>query len=66
MAVPKFKKSRSNTRSRRSTWKTQAVSLTNCKKCKSPILPHTACPICGDYKGKRYDESIRKEFAKLQ
>ena len=49
MAVPKRKTSRSNTRSRRSQWKTVAPALVACDRCKSPKLAHTACPTCGTY-----------------
>ncbi|MFI0433012.1 MAG: 50S ribosomal protein L32 [Candidatus Nanopelagicales bacterium] len=49
MAVPKRKMSRSNTRSRRSQWKTSAPTLVACERCKAPKLPHTACPECGTY-----------------
>lgn len=49
MAVPKRKTSRSNTRSRRATWKAAPVTLTTCDRCKQPKLPHTACPTCGTY-----------------
>ncbi len=49
MAVPKRKTSRSNTRHRRSQWKTVAPALSTCDRCKQPKLPHTACPTCGTY-----------------
>lgn len=49
MAVPKRKKSRSNTRHRRSQWKTQAVTLVTCPQCRDQKLPHTACATCGTY-----------------
>jgi large subunit ribosomal protein L32 len=49
VAVPKRKKSRSNTRHRRSQWKTQAVTLVSCPQCRAEKLPHTACPTCGTY-----------------
>ena len=49
MPVPKRKMSRSNTRSRRSQWKTTAPALVTCDRCKSPKLGHTACPTCGTY-----------------
>lgn len=52
MAVPKRKMSRSNTRHRRSQWKTQAPTLVTCPNplCQAKIPPHTACPECGQYK----------------
>lgn len=53
MAVPKRKMSRSNTRSRRSQWKTRAVATMPCPQCRSPKLPHAACPVCGTYNGRQ-------------
>jgi large subunit ribosomal protein L32 len=41
--------SRSNTRSRRAQWKTAAPVLVKCNQCRSPKLPHIACPTCGTY-----------------
>lgn len=49
MAVPKRKMSRANTRARRSQWKAKRVTLVGCDRCRSPKLPHTACPTCGTY-----------------
>ncbi len=51
MAVPKRKTSRSNTRHRRSAWKTTAAQLVTCANpaCRSQHLPHRACPECGQY-----------------
>ncbi|MDR1265692.1 MAG: 50S ribosomal protein L32 [Propionibacteriaceae bacterium] len=51
MAVPKRRLSRSNTRARRSQWKTAAPGLATCANpaCRAPHLPHTACPDCGQY-----------------
>lgn len=43
--------SRSNTRHRRSQWKTSAPTLVTCANpaCRQKHLPHTACPSCGEY-----------------
>ena len=49
MAVPKRRMSRSNTRSRRSQWKTVAPATSTCDRCRQPKLQHTACPTCGTY-----------------
>lgn len=56
MAVPKRKTSRSNTRTRRSQWKTTAVQLVACPTCKQPKLPHAVCGECGSYKNRRVVE----------
>ena len=62
MAVPKRKMSRSNTRARRSQWKTTATALATCPQCKANKMPHTACPSCGTYKDRAYAEAVRTEF----
>jgi large subunit ribosomal protein L32 len=51
VAVPKRKMSRSNTRHRRSAWKTTATTLVDCANpsCDSKVLPHHACTECGQY-----------------
>jgi len=49
VAVPKRKMSRSNTRSRRSQWKTTAAPLVACSRCREPKMPHQACQSCGTY-----------------
>jgi large subunit ribosomal protein L32 len=49
VAVPKRKKSRSRTRSRRAQWKAAPVTLVTCDRCRETKLPHTACPNCGTY-----------------
>jgi large subunit ribosomal protein L32 len=47
--------SRSNTRSRRSQWKTSAPTLTPCpnRACGQLKPPHQACPNCGQYAGRQ-------------
>ncbi|MGH6653887.1 MAG: 50S ribosomal protein L32 [Actinocrinis sp.] len=52
MAVPKRKKSRSRTRSRRAQWKAAPLTLVPCDRCGETKLPHTLCQNCGTY-GKR-------------
>ncbi len=63
MAVPKRKMSRSNTRARRSQWKTTAAALTTCPQCKGNKLAHQACPTCGAYNNRSYAEALRTEHA---
>jgi large subunit ribosomal protein L32 len=55
VAVPKRRMSRSNTRSRRSQWKTSAPTLVACENraCRQPKLPHTVCKVCGTYDNKQ-------------
>jgi len=49
VAVPKRRMSRSNTRSRRAQWKAAPITIATCDRCRSPHLPHRACPTCGTY-----------------
>ncbi len=54
MAVPKKKKSKSKTRSRRaSNWKIREVGRSTCPRCSAVKVPHTVCPSCGWYKGRQ-------------
>lgn len=54
MAVPKKKKSKSKTRSRRaSNWKLGNTARSNCPRCGAAKVPHTVCPSCGWYKGRQ-------------
>jgi large subunit ribosomal protein L32 len=55
VAVPKRKMSRSNTRSRRSQWKTTVPTLVTCPNgaCGQMTSPHTVCPNCGQYRGRQ-------------
>jgi large subunit ribosomal protein L32 len=52
MAVPKKKTSKSRKNMRRAHDFLTAQSVSTCPQCKSPKLPHRACPSCGTYKGK--------------
>jgi large subunit ribosomal protein L32 len=58
VAVPKRKMSRSNTRARRSQWKTSAPHLVECsnRACRKPKPPHVVCPECGQYDNRQVIE----------
>ena len=58
MAVPKRKMSRSNTRARRSQWKTTVPTLAACgnRACGELKPPHQVCPNCGQYDGRQVVE----------
>lgn len=53
MALPKYKKSKAKTRSRRSAnIKMSLPQLSVCPTCGEKKLPHRVCPKCGYYKGR--------------
>ncbi len=53
MALPKFKKSKAKSRSRRANYlRIDAPNLVPCPNCGAMKLPHRVCPECGYYKGK--------------
>jgi len=53
VAVPKKKKSKSKTRSRRAgNWKLEAPARSICPRCGSAKTPHAVCPSCGWYKNR--------------
>ncbi len=51
MAVPKKKKSKMKTHSRKTAnMRLAAPSRSICPRCAAAKLPHTVCPACGWYK----------------
>ena len=57
MAVPKRKKSRARVRHRRANWlRLSKPTYAVCKRCKSPVRPHTVCGVCGFYAGRQVVE----------
>jgi large subunit ribosomal protein L32 len=52
MPVPKRKTSQSRRDQRRAQHKLVVQTFSFCPQCKSPKLPHRACPKCGTYKGR--------------
>lgn len=49
MAQPKRRWSKARTGLRRSTWKLENKTYATCPNCNETILPHKACPTCGQY-----------------
>lgn len=53
MAVPKHRKSKSKTRSRKSANEKRTMGqLSICPQCGIGRMPHRVCPECGYYKDK--------------
>lgn len=50
--LPKKKTSKSRQRRRRMHLNAPLFALTVCPQCRSPRLPHHACPVCGTYRGR--------------
>jgi large subunit ribosomal protein L32 len=57
MAVPKRKKGRIKTNTRRSSHKLTAAGISVCPQCQSAKLPHRVCGDCGFYNGKEIIET---------
>ena len=66
MAVPKKKTSKQKRRQRHANWKIKINLPIICPECGGFKLPHTACPSCGFYKGKKVvtTKSEKKEAQK--
>ena len=52
MSVPKKRQNRRRKGMRASHHALKSASISNCSKCKKPVLPHQVCKHCGFYKGK--------------
>jgi large subunit ribosomal protein L32 len=54
MAVPKYKKSKARTASRKAAnTRLAAPTLSTCTTCGNMVLPHRVCPKCGFYRGEQ-------------
>jgi large subunit ribosomal protein L32 len=53
MAVPKKRTTNASKGQRRSHDALKVASLTACTNCGKDVLPHTACPACGFYRGRK-------------
>lgn len=53
MAVPKRRTSRSRKLKRRAQWKLERPSLSICRDCGNPRIPHRVCAHCGNYAGRQ-------------
>ncbi len=53
MSVPKRRRSKSKQARHRSQWKLDLPTFYFCSNCKSAVLSHRVCWVCGYYKGKK-------------
>ncbi|MBT5856116.1 50S ribosomal protein L32 [bacterium] len=53
MAVPKKKRSKSRTRTKKANWTVELPNLRACPSCGIKTVSHRACPECGQYKGRQ-------------
>jgi len=68
MAVPKKRTGHSAQGKRRSNWKATKPEVAICPNCGQPVLSHTVCTACGQYKGKvvsikdpNYVETVKED-----
>ncbi len=52
MPVPPKRRSRSTVRMRASHFALKNTKLNACPKCGQAVKPHSACSVCGTYKGR--------------
>jgi len=60
MAVPKQRHTKSRRNRRRMHIFLEKPTLAKCPKCGRFVLPHTACPNCGYYKGTEAVDILKK------
>jgi large subunit ribosomal protein L32 len=60
MGVPKQRHTKSRRNKRRAHLYIEAPFLSVCPKCGKPVLPHTVCQNCGNYKGREMIDVLKK------
>lgn len=53
MSVPTQRRTSSKVGQRRSHHALEKVVLNKCEECGKAVRPHSACPTCGNYKGRK-------------
>jgi large subunit ribosomal protein L32 len=68
MAQPKKRTSKQKRKQRHANWKVKINLPIICSNCGAFQLPHTACPSCGYYKGKKVvtTKGEKKELQKAR
>ncbi len=61
MAVPKRRHSNARTGSRRAHDAKKLKHILNCPQCSTAVPPHTVCPKCGHYMGRKVVETEAKK-----
>ena len=61
MPLPKRRHSNQRTRLRRTHYKLDPPTVSECPRCHAPAQPHHACPSCGYYKGRLVMEVKEKQ-----
>ncbi len=59
MGLPGHRRTSSHKRRRASHFALGKTSVTECQKCKLPVLPHRACKNCGFYRGRTVIDTTR-------
>lgn len=53
MGLPGHRRTSSHKRRRASHFALRKMNFAVCGKCKKAVAPHTACALCGTYKGRQ-------------
>jgi large subunit ribosomal protein L32 len=67
MGLPMNRHSKHRTRTRRAHHALTVVQVTTCAKCKTEVLPHRVCKVCGTYNGRQVlnvDKAVVKKLKK--
>jgi large subunit ribosomal protein L32 len=63
MANPKQRHTKQRRDRAREQFKITPTTVKVCTKCSAPVLPHRACPKCGNYRGR---EVVKQTVPKLK
>ena len=65
-ALPKKRKPKGRRNQRRAHIRVVPAAITTCPQCKSSIPNHTACPVCGTYRGRTVIDIVALDAKKLK
>lgn len=66
MSVPKQRRTSSSKKRRASHFAIKSINLSECAKCKKPVLSHRVCAECGYYKGREAVDYSKEDARKIK
>lgn len=66
MGLPSKKRTPRSKRERAAHFALKPTGLGKCSECSAPILPHTACKICGKYRGRQAVNTKKRVERKMR
>lgn len=66
MGLPSQRRTPRSKKERASHFAIKKTGLSKCSECGASVLPHHACPKCGNYKGKKVIDTKKRTERRIR